>query len=166
MNIDHRITCAIHNQAHKRPWLDRLAIFTARDLPFVFVLLPSLFFSRLFFYGYLFGLVLVLPLVYLFQRLVHRRRPFQSEHLHPIFRARIPSPSFPSGHATLVASVITFVIAWRGPFHAALLTTMVVLGFFILLARVYGGLHYVSDILAGLLFGVVVTYLLFFSGFL
>lgn len=173
--IDHKLTCLLHDRSGKWPWLDRLAIFTARDVPFVFVLLPFVYFYFdvvedgpliIYFFVYATGLVVSQGLTYLFQRLVHRRRPFQSEHLQPIYQVRIPSPSFPSGHAALVATTITLVVSFTGFMYPILLLTLALLGFLILFARVYGGLHYVSDILAGLLFGAVVTYLFFFSGFL
>ena len=100
-------------------------------------------------------------LVYFFQQTVHRRRPFQSERLRPIYKARIPSASFPSGHATLVAVVLTssFMLGLFG--STGLVFTLIVMGGLILLARVYGGLHYVSDVVAGLFLGYLLA-----SGFL
>ena len=169
--LDHNLTCWLHEQSGKKPWLDKLAIFTARDLPFVFVLLPVVVILAkeyhnptspgifaVFFLGLLtVAWLLTQLLAYGLQIAFRRKRPFQSEHLHPIYQARIPSPSFPSGHATMVSFVLTLhgIFAF-GSFPLLSLwpfVGMAIMGVMILVARVYGGLHYVSDILAGLLFG-------------
>jgi membrane-associated phospholipid phosphatase len=44
-----------------------------------------------------------------------------------------------------------------------LILSLSILGFLILTARVYGGMHYVSDILAGLLFGFALTSVLLYT---
>jgi len=171
--LDHKLTCLLHEQSGKKPWLDKLAIFAARDLPFVFVLFPIvvIIFSGLAFDGIammFFGVSLFLwlltqVLAYGLQFLFSRKRPFQSEHLHPIYQARIPSPSFPSGHATMVSFILSLVgymlfTGVTGP--GWIFYSMLVMGVMILVARVYGGLHYVSDIVAGLIFGSGMFFLL------
>lgn len=167
--LDHKLTCAIHNQARKRAWLDKLAVFTARDLPFVLVALPFvLFFKQSSPPVVLMYILLVVTSqvsVHVFQQLIRRKRPFQAEHLQPIYKAIIKSASFPSGHAALVATVITFVMILFRLNEPWLLCELAVLGFAILLARVYGGMHYVSDILAGLLFGSALTSMLLYAIF-
>ena len=115
--------------------------------------------------SFLVAYVLVIALsqffAYVFQQTMHRSRPFQREHLRPIYKARIASASFPSGHATLVAVVLISTVMFGLAQAAWLLPTLSVLGILILLSRIYGGLHYVSDVIAGLVFGYLIT-----SGFL
>ncbi len=163
--LDHTVTCLLHDRAGKRAWLDTLAIFAARDLPFVFVALPLVvlvqFSPGSFLVAYVFVIVLSQVFAYVFQQTLHRRRPFQREHLRPIYKARVASASFPSGHATLVAVVMTSAVMLGLSHELWLLSMLAVMSVFILLARVYGGLHYISDVLAGLVFGYLMT-----SGFL
>src|SRR3989338_9898123 len=164
-DVDQKLTCFLHDRVGKRPWLDKLAIFAARDLPFVFVALPLIVLVQFSPASFLIAYVLVIALsqffAYVFQQTLHRSRPFQREHLRPIYKARIASASFPSGHATLVAVVITSAAMLGFSHELWLLLSLVVMSLLILLARVYGGLHYVSDVLAGLVFGYLMT-----SGFL
>lgn len=171
--IDHKLTCLLHNQAGKRPWLDKLAVFVARDLPWIFLLFPVAVvlvteFHRgnskkvvVAFFLVIMGVAWFITqlIAYGLQFLFARKRPFQSEELHPMYHARIPSPSFPSGHATMVSFVLTGVgllVYGSVPLTGegiAVFWTVAGMGSAILVARVYGGLHYVSDILAGLLLG-------------
>jgi undecaprenyl-diphosphatase len=81
----------------------------------------------------------------------HRHRPFEHELGPP------PSSySFPSGHAATsfaCATVLSvFVPRWRVPFFA--LATLIAL------SRLYNGVHYPSDVLAGALLGVATALLL------
>lgn len=176
--IDHKLTCLLHDQSGKKPWLDTLAIFCARDLPFgfVFFALVSILYAFGFFGGhgsakivavyYVVFMIIMIGcsqlIAYFVQNLIHRKRPFQSEDLHPIFKARIPSPSFPSGHATLVSVVLwmNLPLLALGGVTALLFGILLFMGMVILLARVYGGLHYLSDIIAGLIFGPVLFWTL------
>jgi undecaprenyl-diphosphatase len=83
--------------------------------------------------------------------LVHRPRPFLTiKGLVPVI---IPHGfSFPSGHATL-AMAMAVVLAFHFPKARSLVYTLAVLiGF----SRVYFGVHYLSDVLAGFVLGTVV----------
>jgi undecaprenyl-diphosphatase len=80
--------------------------------------------------------------------IVHRHRPFE----HPLGPAT-SSWSFPSGHsATAFASATVlsaFAPRWRVPFF--------VLATLIALSRLYNGVHYPTDVVAGALLGVLVA---------
>jgi undecaprenyl-diphosphatase len=83
--------------------------------------------------------------------IVHRHRPFEHQ-LGPASSAH----SFPSGHtatsfacATVLSSVAP---RWRAPFF--------VLAALIGLSRVYNGMHYPTDVLAGAVLGVLTALLL------
>jgi undecaprenyl-diphosphatase len=90
----------------------------------------------------------------LIKNLVHRPRPFHT------IRGLVPliSPhgfSFPSGHATL-AMAMAVVLSHHFPkSRAAVYILAVLIGF----SRVYFGVHYLSDVLAGFLLGAFLGWL-------
>ena len=90
----------------------------------------------------------------LLKPLVHRPRPFLTvKELGPLITPH--GFSFPSGHAT-VAMAMAVVLAHHFPKARAL---VYVLAGLIGASRVYFGVHYLSDVLAGFVLGVAVGYL-------
>jgi undecaprenyl-diphosphatase len=85
---------------------------------------------------------------------VKRSRPYNE--LEGIQNGTVPSDrfSFPSGH-TAAAFVMATLIAYFFP----LLTTVVFLWAFLVgFSRIYLGVHYPSDTLAGMILGVLTAY--------
>lgn len=84
---------------------------------------------------------------------VHRARPYTVLPHVEVLVARTSDFSFPSDHAVMAGAVAAGV--WLASRRLGLLTgaAAVLLAF----ARVYVGAHYPGDVLAGLLFGAVVT---------
>jgi len=78
--------------------------------------------------------------------LVRRPRPQERRHFHAIKYDRY---SFPSGHAVRMAAIA--VVIWR--FVPALAPIGYPLALLVSLCRVLVGVHYPSDVLAGLLIG-------------
>lgn len=92
-------------------------------------------------------------------KLVFRReRPAFSEPLN-----EIGGYSFPSGHAAgaalffTVAILITIVLTGRGWRRRTLISALSVLGVAVAASRVFLGVHWTSDVLAGLIVGVGLT---------
>jgi undecaprenyl-diphosphatase len=83
--------------------------------------------------------------------IVHRHRPYEHQLGPPT-----SSWSFPSGHAATAFACATvlsvFAPRWRVPFF--LLATLIAL------SRVYNGVHYPTDVVAGALLGVLTALLL------
>jgi undecaprenyl-diphosphatase len=78
--------------------------------------------------------------------------------LHVLGRASA-SPSFPSGTATACAAVVAWIyLRHRDRVGQATLAFTLLLGVLTSLARVYGGAHWPSDILAGWICGVATAY--------
>lgn len=158
--FDHKITCAIHNRAHKSKSLDGLAIGAARDYPFVFI---AIVFVTLVFESWHAAFLLVVAgfisqiLVVLIQKFIVRKRPFQREHLRPLFDMRIKTKSFPSGHSALALVVSSFALIAQ-PESLFLWIFCTVSAVLIMWSRLHAGLHYVSDVLAGAGFGFIVAY--------
>ena len=83
---------------------------------------------------------------------VRRRRP--AGEWGEIYRKTDPH-SFPSGHAARAALLAVIALGLGPAWFALLLTVWAPL---VILARVAMGLHYVSDVLAGALFGILVGF--------
>ncbi len=161
MNIDQKLTCAIHDLSRKSRIVDAIAVFIAKELSFAIVAAPMAF---IYFVEGNEGLAIWMTLAiasavgfqYIIQGVVSRKRPYQTESLKPLFRLRINTKSFPSGHATMLG-MTSFVTWWivSSPWVVGFVIIGTVL---VLLSRVYAGLHYISDILAGLLLSALIAY--------
>ena len=87
------------------------------------------------------------------KHLVSRPRPYTVvEGLIPLLTSGDPN-SFPSGHtcAAFAAGVAWFGTAKKGGWRAAALIQAVLMG----LSRLYVGVHYLSDVLAGAIIGTL-----------
>lgn len=93
-----------------------------------------------------------------------RDRPVWDRPLH-----EIGGYSFPSGHSAgagmfvSVLVLLTIVLTGRGWRRRLLLGLWVGLGLLVAASRVFLGVHYLSDVTAGLVFGVLVTLLLWLA---
>lgn len=86
--------------------------------------------------------------------LVGERRPYLAlHHVHTLL-ARTHGFSFPSGHATVAGAVIVGLWLARRRLAA---TAATVLGLLLCFGRIYTGMHYPFDVLAGLVVGGVVV---------
>ena len=85
------------------------------------------------------------------KNLVHRTRPFVAHpEIHPLYR--VHSSSFPAGHAatSFAGATLLVYLAWKwAPFFLALAAA-------ISFSRVYVGVHYPGDVVAGAALGVLV----------
>lgn len=93
------------------------------------------------------------------QRLIHRPRPDSQKSAKARYKMWWRTYSFPSGHATMSACATTLLVTlpyYPEP-HTATLVAVALgsLTLLIALSRVMVGVHYVSDILAGLCIGVL-----------
>lgn len=93
-------------------------------------------------------------LVLAIKRLVHRRRP--AGEWGAIYRNTDPH-SFPSGHAARAALLATLAVG-TGPAWWALL--LLIWAPMVALARVAMGVHYLSDVAAGIVLGVLAAMLI------
>jgi undecaprenyl-diphosphatase len=90
-------------------------------------------------------------LSFLVKDVVHRPRPFDAHRsIHPLYT--VHSSSFPAGHAATAfagAVLLAFVAPRLAPFALALATLVAI-------SRVYVGVHYPTDVLAGAALGAPV----------
>lgn len=168
MNMDRHLSLAIFAAHGKRPWLDKVAIFCARELvglealALLFVL-ASVGANiehrglRLGDFGSALPIVLLLilcawGLAVVLELAIRRPRPYKALGKKPLDRFWTPTPGMPSSHAA-IAFALASAAAAVGPawIPAAFFATAAIVA----TGRVYVGVHYVSDVLVGAVVGFV-----------
>lgn len=143
----------INNFANRRRWLDYIAIFFARYLPYImvaFLLIYSIYKREynLFIYPVICGVFSRFVINEIVHLIYKRIRP---AHL-PDTKILIPVPknySFPSGHTSFFFG-ISFLLFFYN-YYLALF--FVICSSLIGIARVFCGVHWFRDILAGVMAG-------------
>ncbi len=143
-------------------WLDTLAIFFAKYFGYVLVFLLLLFLVKNFkkywpmiIQAFLAAILARLVIVSVIRWLFDRPRPFVENHVN-LLVDRVNQSAFPSGHAAFFFAIATIIYFYNK--KAGLLFFGA--SFFISSARVFVGIHWPSDILAGALVGILSAYLL------
>ena len=162
MNIDLFLFRFINQFAGKSVCLDDLAIFLARYFEYFLIFGLFLFLAKSFkkywpmivqsFAAAIFSRLIITELI---RWLWPKTRPFVADNVNLLFNYNPLEASFPSGHAAFYFAIATVVYFYNkkaglGFFFAS---------FLISLARVFSGIHWPSDIIAGALVGM-------FSGWL
>lgn len=161
MNLDLIIFQEIHQFSGKSKILDLIAIFLAKYVGY-FLILIALFLFRnfkkhwsillqIFSAAILARLIIVEIIRYLFARV----RPFVFLNFQPLFQYDPNKFSFPSGHAAFYFALSTIIYFYNK--KAGLFFYLA--SFLISISRVFSGVHWPSDILAGAIVGI-------FSGWL
>lgn len=83
-----------------------------------------------------------------------RNRPYlANQEINPIGR-KFTDSSFPSSHMATTVAVLSVVVY----FYPACFFLALILGLFMAYARLHQGMHYLSDVLAGMLLGILYGY--------
>ena len=89
--------------------------------------------------------------VYVMRKLINRQRPYEKFGVDSLIAKNKHGQSFPSNH-----SASGFVIATAGfSVHPALGFSLLAVAFIIALTRIFAGVHFISDVLAGCLIGTL-----------
>lgn len=164
MNLDYFLFQQINDLAGRFSWLDNLAVFCAAYLQYFLVagLLVFLFLgkektkNRLMVLGALLSAGIArLFFTNIIRWLYYRPRPFLSHQVNQLLNHDLEG-SFPSGHAAFFFALAMFVCFYNRRagilfFFGAVLISI---------ARVFVGIHYPLDILAGAIVGIFTGWLI------
>lgn len=150
-------------------WLDTLAIFLAKYFEYILIFCFVFFLIKNFkkywpmvIQAFLAAILARLVFVELIRFLLPRERPFLEDNVN-LLLTHSPTSSFPSGHASFYFALATVVYFYNK--KSGFLFFLV--AFLISFARVFVGVHWPSDILAGVVVGIFAGLLtiLFFRQF-
>lgn len=161
MSLDLYIFNLINGFAGKNEFLDNVAVFFADYMQFALVAVLAVFIVKNFkkklpvlislaAAGFFARVIITEAIRYFFPK----DRPFISESVNHILE-HSASPSFPSGHASLFFALSAAVYFYNKKLGIFFFTS----SFFISISRVFGGIHWPSDVIAGAVIGI-------FSGWL
>ena len=155
-NWDYLIFQKINSTAGLNHWCDQIMIFLAEYFMYILLLAGVIYL----FFAYqkqLKGIIQAAVAIILSRGIVtevirffyYRPRPFLTHPVTQLFNHDI-SGSFPSGHMTFIFPLIALVYLKNKKLGAL----FIFLGALIGLARIYCGVHYPSDIAAGIIIGI------------
>lgn len=157
----------INSLALKWLWLDTLAIFFARYFEYIliFCLILSLLkdfkkYWLMIIQAFLSAILARLVIVEIIRYFLARPRPFLEVSVNLLFEP-LNQTSFPSGHAAFYFAISTILLLYLKKVHppskfwwgAGIL--FFAGSFLITIARVFVGIHWPSDILAGAIIGIL-----------
>jgi len=158
--MDYLIFHTLNDFVGKHPLFDLFTVFIAEYLGYILVLILFLYFLK---ESERYKAVLIKALsAAIFARFViveiirffwDRPRPFVGNHINYLLK-HSASPSFPSGHAAFFFGFSTIVYFYNKKAGIWFLFASLLISIF----RVYGGVHWPSDVVVGALVGIVSAY--------
>lgn len=154
--LDVQIFNSINNLAGQYLWLDTFAIFFAEYLPWILIVFLFLFllkdfkrYWKMVFLGF-FVAILTRGFVEIIRWFLPRPRPFIENNVN-LLLSHLNVPSFPSGHAVFFFALSTIVYFYNKKIGILFFVSSLLIGF----SRIFVGIHWPSDILAGALLGIL-----------
>lgn len=153
MALDCYLFVVLNQYAGQNFFVDKTFIFFAEYLVAFFVVLFLIEFRKAkAVYNAIFSSVSVVVLNILISMVYYRPRPFVSHNAHLIIN-HVKDASFPSDHAAISFAFATALFIYNRK------VGVVAYGIAILISisRVFAGLHYMTDIIAGAILGIAVS---------
>lgn len=98
----------------------------------------------------IFSLPIAIILIKVIHLFYYEPRPFVSLHLTPLIQQSADA-SFPSRHATVMAVIAFSYIYYKSKWSPVFLLLMILIG----ISRIYVGVHYPVDVIAGFIVGII-----------
>ncbi len=155
-NWDYLIFQKINSAAGSMRWCDQVMVFLAEYLMYI-LLVAGLIYLFFAYQKQLKALIVAAAAIILSRGFIteiirffyYRPRPFLTHPVNQLLTHDI-SGSFPSGHMTFIFPLIALVYLKNKKLGVVFMVLGVLMG----LARIYCGVHYPSDIFAGIIIGV------------
>lgn len=160
--MDYQVFQLINNLAGHYKWLDNMAIFFASYSQYFLgggIVVWMLVKDRLDFWknfkitAYFFTAAIVSRFIFgeIIKRVLARRRPFEIHQVTQLIPENLKT-SFPSGHMAFFFAFSTAVYLYNKKAGIICYAASCLMGF----SRIYVGVHYLSDILGGMILGLLV----------
>lgn len=166
MTLDIKIFYFFNNFAGKYRIIDALIIFFANYLQYLLIIFFLLFllFSfyskrkkiRIFFVTIISSIVARLGATEIIRFFYHRPRPFLIYNVHQLISEN--RPSFPSGHATFFFAMATAIYFYNKKWGVGFFIASIVMN----VSRIMAGVHYPSDVIAGMIIGIIIAWFTFY----
>ena len=137
-------------------WFDFLAIVLAEFLPYFLIIALIIFslkdykkYSKIVIEALVAAFFARFALVSFIRWVLPRARPFVNNNVNLLFEHQ--GSSFPSGHAAFFFALSTIIYFYNKKIGALFFLTSIL----IVLARIFSGIHWPSDILAGAIVGII-----------
>jgi len=164
MNLNTELFYVVNDWAGQFAWLDNLMIFFTHTITYIFPLILVLLWvsgqkelKKASLYA-LFSFVLAILISKIIGMFYFHPRPFV-EHLGTQLVDHAPDSSFPSDHSTAAFS-ISFAVYWVRKRSGGY---MLGLAAFTALSRVFIGVHFPADIIAGAIIGLLTSLIIYKS---
>jgi undecaprenyl-diphosphatase len=161
--LDTKVFSWVNGLAYKWYWLDFIGFLFAKYFEYVLLLVLLLFLVinfKKYWKMVLESLMAVVLARYVIAEIIRwlwfRPRPFVNNYVNLLMDYNPAESSFPSGHAVFYFALSTIVYYHNK--KAGILFYLA--SFLIVLARVFVGIHWPSDILAGALIGIFIAWLI------
>lgn len=146
----------INQFALKWPWLDFLAVILAEFLPYLLIIALIIFLlkdykkhSKMIIEALIAAFFARFAIVSFIRWILPRARPFINNNVNLLFEHS--GSSFPSGHAAFFFALSTIIYFYNKKIGALFFLSSIL----IVLARVFSGIHWPSDILVGAIVGII-----------
>lgn len=164
-NFDLSIFNYIYGLADHQTWLDILGVFFAKYTLYIFLLSVAIWATigvkangarlRIALWALAAALVSRFAIVEIIRLILPRPRPYMYFNFEPLIsEPLLNSSAFPSGHAAFLFAFITTLSLYNKR-AASLYVIAILVG----IARVFAGVHWLSDVIAGAVVGIVTALL-------
>ncbi|MCX6721546.1 MAG: phosphatase PAP2 family protein [Candidatus Staskawiczbacteria bacterium] len=163
MNLDLYLFNLINQFAGRLAWLDYFAMFCAEYLGYLLLAILILFLAinfrkywRMVLEAVVAAVITKFILADFIRWLWFRPRPFVALNFVPLINQSAKEASFPSGHASFYFALSTIVYCYNKKAG----TFFYIASFLIVIARVFTGVHWPLDVLAGAILGILMGWIL------